>query len=695
MSSMASRYRRLLVFLCALTVHAAVGSADEWPELPDVDAAVEIPAQAWPRRPGSRSVRVRVHYPDGQLTSVNAQTGLMLTLHNWGGVDCVGTADPVQLARELNVVAIFVNYLQSGQEHIDQPYDFGYLQALDALRALWYVERQLQQRQLAYAAGRVYATGGSGGGNVSLMAAKLAPRTFAVIIDMCGMTRLTDNIAYGLPGGPDLDARYSADPARPDYLSLDEQELRFVGHPGHLEQMRAAGTCSKIIVVHGVEDPTYADALEMVEWMRVGGIDVEPQWITAERVDGKIFTTTGHALGDRTQIVFEVAGKYLRPGSEQLRVRTGPSDFERGETLRYATSGGAFEVSYERGYPVGRFVPHAPLPEYPDHTDLGYVIDTNNQRRRIVSVGDWQRRREHILRHFQRAAGSLPSDLQRSALDVRVLEEVQIGELVRRKISYQSDERTRVPAYVFVPPLRSGQRVGAVLCLQQTTEVGKDEPAGVRGDATMKYALELAERGWVTIAPDYPSFGDYDYDFSNQDSYVSGTMKAIWDNRRAVDVLERMSEVDRQRIGCIGHSLGGHNAIFTALLEPRIGAVVTSCGFTSFERDDLPSWTGPRYMPRLASEFQSDRALVPFDFHELLAALAPRPVFVSAATGDTDFDVAGVRDVLAAARSIYKLYGNADALQAHYPDAPHSFPDESRQAAYKFLEQNLLRREEP
>jgi len=33
------------------------------------------------------------------------------------------------------------------------------------------------------------------------------------------------------------------------------------------------------------------------------------------------------------------------------------------------------------------------------------------------------------------------------------------------------------------------------------------EPAGVSGDPTQDYALELAERGFVTISPDYPGFG--------------------------------------------------------------------------------------------------------------------------------------------------------------------------------------------
>ena len=56
----------------------------EWPALPDLNGAVEIPAQEWPQQPGPRSVRVRISYPDGTLAGVSEKTGVMLTLHNWG-----------------------------------------------------------------------------------------------------------------------------------------------------------------------------------------------------------------------------------------------------------------------------------------------------------------------------------------------------------------------------------------------------------------------------------------------------------------------------------------------------------------------------------------------------------------------------------------------------------------------------------
>ncbi len=669
---------------------------DGRPALPATDGAVQVPAQEWPLRPGPRSLRVLLHYPGGKLANVNKDTGIMLTLHNWGGVDCVGTANPRELADKLNVVAVCVNYLQSGaKDSIDgpEPYDFGYLQALDALRALYLIHDHLKSANRPFASGRIYCTGGSGGGNVALMANKLAPRTFACVIDLCGMPKLSDDIAFNLPGGSSLNARFSRDPKSPNYLTLDHQELRYLGNPDHLAMMKALKPTAKIVVVHGVDDTTcpYADAQEMAAWMQRAGLDVEPRWIAKKDLDGKIFTSSGHALGDRTKIVFAVAGKYLEPGGKAALVRKGPPDFERGEDVRYRTANGTFVVSYAKGYPVGRFEPALPVIEYSDHTDLSHYRDREGRQNSIKSVADWQIRRQHVVANMERVMGPLPSPMRRVPLDVKIVEEKRVGALIRRKITFQADPDDRVPAYLFLPAESSTKKLAAILCLHQTTAGGKDEPAGIRGDPELKYALELAERGYIAIVPDYPSFGEHKFDFKTKTAYASGSMKAIWDNIRAIDVLETLPEVDRERIGVIGHSLGGHNAMFSAVFEPRLKAIVSSCGFTTFRKDDMPSWTGPRYMPRITTQFGNDAKKVPFDFQEIVASFAPRPFLACAAEKDSDFNVSGVRDVMNAARSAYELHGAAQNLAAHYPPGKHAFPPEARKLAYEFLDRHLKR----
>ena len=94
-------------------------------------------------------------------------------------------------------------------------------------------------------------------------------------------------------------------------------------------------------------------------------------------------------------------------------------------------------------------------------------------------------------------------------------------------------------------------------------------------------------------------------------------------------------------------------------------------------------------MPRIASVYKNDVDRVPFDFTEIVASFAPRPFLACAATGDRDFDVSGVRDVIQAARPIYTLLGKPGHLQAMYPESPHDFPPDARERAYEFLDQHL------
>ncbi|HMC88686.1 MAG TPA: prolyl oligopeptidase family serine peptidase, partial [Gemmataceae bacterium] len=273
---------------------------------------------------------------------------------------------------------------------------------------------------------------------------------------------------------------------------------------------------------------------------------------------------------------------------------------------------------------------------------------------------------------------------------VKISEEVKTAGYLRKKLSFAVEKDDRVPAYLLIPLERKG-KVPAVLCLHQTVVIGKKEPAGLGDRENLRYAAHLAERGYVTLCPDYPSFGEYPYDFAHS-RFQSGSMKAIWNNLRAVDLLMSLPEVDPERIGCIGHSLGGHNTMFTAVFDTRIKALVSNCGFTSFPKyygGNLKGWTSDRYMPRIASVYQMKPEKMPFDFTEVVAALAPRAFLASSPLHDDNFEVSGVKDCLAAARPVYDLLGAADKLAANYPDCQHDFPSEVRKVAYAWLDRWL------
>jgi dienelactone hydrolase len=349
---------------------------------------------------------------------------------------------------------------------------------------------------------------------------------------------------------------------------------------------------------------------------------------------------------------------------------------------------------------VASLLAAADPPFYADKSNLLVYLDASGRQRPVKRSADWNVRRDHIVRNMVRVMGALPRD-EREPLAVHVFESQDLPRFRRERISFTSERRVsdgqpdRVHAYLLIPRGAEFRRPApALLCLHQTTRIGKAEPAGLGGNPDLAYAAELAERGYVTLAPDYPNFGDYTID-PYENGYASATMKGIVNHRRALDLLERLPEVDPKRLGAIGHSLGGHNALFLAVFDPRIRAVVTSCGFNSFAKykgGDLTGWSHKGYMPRIAELFGRDPRRMPFDFTEVLGAIAPRALFVSAPAGDSNFEVSGVRDCVAAALPVYdRVFHAVDRLEVIYPDAAHSFPPAARKAAYGFLDRHLRR----
>lgn len=308
----------------------------------------------------------------------------------------------------------------------------------------------------------------------------------------------------------------------------------------------------------------------------------------------------------------------------------------------------------------------------------------------IRQRADWQRRRKEILAGMQLVMGRLP-ERKNLPVDIIRLDSESLPGFTRTKIKYLSEGDDYVPAWLLVPT-KLRQPAPAMLCLHQTIRIGKDEPAGLSGNANLHYARELALRGYVTLAPDYPYLGENSFD-PYKHGYVSCTMKGIVNHRRAIDLLQSLTEVARHRIGAIGHSLGGHNTLFVAAFDSRVRAMVTSCGFTSarkYYNGDLTGWAGVRYMPLIAEKYGKDPARIPFDFPHLLVALAPRPLFINAPLRDSNFEVSGVRDCVRAARPVYeRIFRAPEKLVAVYPDAGHEFPEPIREQAYQFLDRWL------
>lgn len=327
-------------------------------------------------------------------------------------------------------------------------------------------------------------------------------------------------------------------------------------------------------------------------------------------------------------------------------------------------------------------------PVYPDKMNLMVWLDCQGKEHPVENAGDWQRRREHILASMQLVMGALPSPERRVPLDVQVLQTEELPTLVRKKITYAATKDYRVPAYLLVPRGLTSP-APAMLCLHGTGGP-RGRTAGLGADYP-RYTLELAERGYVTIAPDYTLLGENQTDPAKV-GFDSGTMAGIWNHMRAVDLLESLSEVDPQRIGCVGVSLGGHNSLFVAAFDPRLKVIVSSSGFDSFAdymHGNLTGWCQTRYMPRIETVYGKEPKRVPFDFPEVLACLAPRYVYIHAPLEDSNFRVESVKQCIAAALPVFSLLGARDRLVAVYPPGGHGFPKEARELAYEFIDRVL------
>lgn len=325
---------------------------------------------------------------------------------------------------------------------------------------------------------------------------------------------------------------------------------------------------------------------------------------------------------------------------------------------------------------------------------------TDGKVQPVTSEKQWQLRRAEIVQGMQSIMGVLPGPEKRCPLDLQIDEEVDCGSYVRRKLTYASEPGCRVPAYLLIPKdvLEGKRKTPAVLCLHPTdNSVGNGTVVGLGPRPNRNYAQELAERGYITLAPNYPLLASYQPDIA-QLGWDSGTLKAVWDNQRGLDLLESLPGVDASRgFATIGHSLGGHNSVYTAVFDERLKVIVSSCGLDSY-RDyyngdpanwaPQRGWCQTRYMLRLA-DYQGRLDQIPVDFHEMIGALAPRHVLIVAPLHDANFRADSVDRVVASAKPVFELYGHPERLQVEHPDCEHDFPDAMREQAYRLIDSVL------
>jgi len=172
--------------------------------------------------------------------------------------------------------------------------------------------------------------------------------------------------------------------------------------------------------------------------------------------------------------------------------------------------------------------------------------------------------------------------------------------------------------------------------------------------------------------------------------------RMVADVRWALGELSRIDFLNAKKMYVAGYSLGGTVALYSAALDDRIAGVISVCGFTPM-RLDHPGKTAEgiyRYshlhglLPRLGF-FAGNEDRIPYDFHEILAAIAPRPLLVVAPTWDQYNAFDDVKQCTAEVMKVYNLYGTGDNIQLQAPEDYNRFSPAMKDQVVEWAGENL------
>jgi dienelactone hydrolase len=312
-----------------------------------------------------------------------------------------------------------------------------------------------------------------------------------------------------------------------------------------------------------------------------------------------------------------------------------------------------------------------------------------------------------------------------------VLERVDCGDHIRERITFATTPGMRVPAYVLTPKNLRG-RAPAIVDLhshggmfifgkEKVIDLGTNHPTMVdyhgKNYEGRPTATALVRRGYVVISIDAFMFGErrimMDADLKSgwdrsrysvddvatlnqrcrakESTLVKGLTLAgatwpgivFWDDVRTVDYLVTRPDVDPDRIGCEGVSMGGYRALFLSALDPRIRAGCVA-GFMSTVRPmvrahlDTHSWV--HFLPAIHRHL---------DWPDVASLAAPRALMVLQCSRDGLFPLAGMQESLEQIAAGYERAGVKDKFSGRFYDVPHTFNRQMQDDAFAWFDRHL------
>jgi dienelactone hydrolase len=263
--------------------------------------------------------------------------------------------------------------------------------------------------------------------------------------------------------------------------------------------------------------------------------------------------------------------------------------------------------------------------------------------------------------------GTLPA---RVPLDLEVTDSAACDGYHRQRVVFDTEDTMSVPAYLLVPDGRT--EPGPAVLAVHGHGPGKDNVVGLASTEAPNgdYAHQLAQRGYVVLAPDLRCFGER-VDWNPPDHYGCDTnlvhavmsgwnplTQNLWDLARALDVLEAHELVDPDRLGVVGLSYGGTLSMFLAAWDRRVAAAVVSGYFSSWAESHKMPWNmcGSQILPGMLGRLEHV---------DVGALVAPRPLLIESGRGDDLFPYAVAEAEVSKLRRVYSAVGGSDDQLVH------------------------------
>ncbi len=221
-----------------------------------------------------------------------------------------------------------------------------------------------------------------------------------------------------------------------------------------------------------------------------------------------------------------------------------------------------------------------------------------------------------------------------------------------------------------------------------------DYPMGYAGSGDI--INKMVDAGFAVYAFDQIGFGTRIEEgrlFYERFPTWSKMGRMVADVRYAVDALSEVEFIDPQKIYTAGYALGATVGLYSAALDERIAGTISVCGFSPM-RFNAPGKTAEGIygyshlhglIPRLGF-FVGQETRIPWDFDEILACIAPRPVFVIAPSWDQYANLEDVRQCVAQVESVYGLYGSKQNLEVYVPEDYNRFSPAMLQEVLQWLQ---------